>query len=59
MSASRRVVYFKLMEKVQEFDPFKLILYAGQIDTYDGSPICDCSQFCSPTLPTSSICVCR
>jgi glyoxylase-like metal-dependent hydrolase (beta-lactamase superfamily II) len=32
LSASRRVVYLKLMEKVQEFDPFKFILYADQID---------------------------
>jgi alkyl sulfatase BDS1-like metallo-beta-lactamase superfamily hydrolase len=32
LSASRRIVYLKLMEKVQEFDPFKFILYAGQID---------------------------
>ncbi|WP_124541868.1 MBL fold metallo-hydrolase [Piscinibacter terrae] len=30
--ASRRLVYLKLMEKVQEFDPFKFILYADQID---------------------------
>jgi glyoxylase-like metal-dependent hydrolase (beta-lactamase superfamily II) len=32
LNASRRVVYLKLMEKVQEFDPFKFILYADQID---------------------------
>jgi glyoxylase-like metal-dependent hydrolase (beta-lactamase superfamily II) len=32
LSASRRVVYLKLMEQVQEFSPFKFILYAGQID---------------------------
>lgn len=32
LSASRRLVYLKLMDKVQAFDPFKFILYAGQID---------------------------
>jgi glyoxylase-like metal-dependent hydrolase (beta-lactamase superfamily II) len=29
---AQRVVYLKLMEKYQEFNPFKFILYAGQID---------------------------
>jgi glyoxylase-like metal-dependent hydrolase (beta-lactamase superfamily II) len=28
----RKVTYLKLMEKYQEFNPFKFILYAGQID---------------------------
>jgi glyoxylase-like metal-dependent hydrolase (beta-lactamase superfamily II) len=32
LSASRRIVYLKLMEQFQEFSPFKFILYAGQID---------------------------
>ena len=32
LTALRRVVYLKLMEQYQEFSPFKLILYAAQID---------------------------
>jgi hypothetical protein len=32
MEAVRRLVHLKLMEKYQEFNPFKFILYAGQID---------------------------
>jgi glyoxylase-like metal-dependent hydrolase (beta-lactamase superfamily II) len=28
----RKVAYLKLMEKYQEFNPFKFIMYAGQID---------------------------
>jgi len=28
----RRLAYLKLMEKYQEFNPFKFIIYAGQID---------------------------
>jgi glyoxylase-like metal-dependent hydrolase (beta-lactamase superfamily II) len=32
LSVSRRLVYLKLMEKVQDFDPYKFIIYSGQID---------------------------
>lgn len=32
LDALQRVAYLKLMEKYQEFDPFKVIVYAGQID---------------------------
>lgn len=32
LRAAQRLVYLKLMEKYQEFNPFKFILYAGQID---------------------------
>ncbi len=32
LRAARRLVYLKLMEKYQEFNPFKFILYAGQIE---------------------------
>lgn len=32
LTVAKRVVYLKLMEKYQEFNPFKFILYAGQID---------------------------
>jgi hypothetical protein len=32
LRAQREVVYTKLMEKYQEFNPFKFIVYAGQID---------------------------
>jgi glyoxylase-like metal-dependent hydrolase (beta-lactamase superfamily II) len=32
LRSAQRVVYLKLMEKYQEFDPFKFILYAGQIE---------------------------
>jgi alkyl sulfatase BDS1-like metallo-beta-lactamase superfamily hydrolase len=30
--AVRRLTYLKLMEKYQEFDPFRFIMYGGQID---------------------------
>jgi glyoxylase-like metal-dependent hydrolase (beta-lactamase superfamily II) len=32
LSDVRRLTYLKLMEKYQEFNPFKFIIYAGQID---------------------------
>ena len=32
LAGVRRVVYLKLMEKVQQVDPFKFILYAREID---------------------------
>jgi len=32
LRTARRLVYLKLMEKYQEFNPFKFILYAGQIE---------------------------
>jgi len=32
LQAVRRLAYLKLMEKTQEFDPFKFILYAREID---------------------------
>jgi glyoxylase-like metal-dependent hydrolase (beta-lactamase superfamily II) len=32
LDALRRVAYLKLMEKYQEFSPFKVIVYAAQID---------------------------
>jgi hypothetical protein len=32
LSAARMLAYSKLMEKYQEFNPFKFILYGGQID---------------------------
>jgi glyoxylase-like metal-dependent hydrolase (beta-lactamase superfamily II) len=32
LNALQRLAYLKLMEKYQEFDPFKVIVYAGQID---------------------------
>jgi hypothetical protein len=32
LQAARKLAYLKLMEKYQEFNPFKFILYAGQID---------------------------
>ena len=32
LSASRRLAYLKLMEKYQEFNPFKFIVYGSQID---------------------------
>ncbi len=32
LNASRRLAYLKLMEKYQEFNPFKLIVYSGQIN---------------------------
>jgi hypothetical protein len=32
LNASRRLAYLKLMEKYQEFNPFKFIVYGGQID---------------------------
>jgi glyoxylase-like metal-dependent hydrolase (beta-lactamase superfamily II) len=32
LNALQRIAYLKLMEKYQEFDPFKVIVYAGQID---------------------------
>jgi hypothetical protein len=31
LDRSERLVYLKLMEKYQEFNPFKVIVYAGQI----------------------------
>jgi glyoxylase-like metal-dependent hydrolase (beta-lactamase superfamily II) len=31
LDRSERIVYLKLMEKYQEFNPFKVIVYAGQI----------------------------
>jgi hypothetical protein len=32
LRTAQRIVYLKLMEKYQEFNPFKFTLYAGQID---------------------------
>jgi hypothetical protein len=32
LHAVRKLAYLKLMDKYQEFNPFKLILYAGEID---------------------------
>ena len=32
LNALQRIAYLKLMEKYQDFDPFKVIVYAGQID---------------------------
>jgi hypothetical protein len=32
MDELQRLVHLKLMEKYQEFSPFKFILYAAQID---------------------------
>ena len=32
LTAARELAYLKLMEKYQEFNPFKFIVYAGQID---------------------------
>jgi len=32
LKAVRRLAYLKLMEKYQEFNPFKFIIYGGQID---------------------------
>jgi glyoxylase-like metal-dependent hydrolase (beta-lactamase superfamily II) len=32
LTAARRLAYLKLMEKYQEFNPFKFIVYSGQID---------------------------
>jgi glyoxylase-like metal-dependent hydrolase (beta-lactamase superfamily II) len=32
LRSAHRLVHLKLMEKYQEFDPFKFILYAGQIE---------------------------
>ena len=32
LRSTRRLVHLKLMEKYQEFNPFKFILYAAQID---------------------------
>jgi hypothetical protein len=32
LRAEQRVVYLKLMEKYQAFDPFKFFIYSGQID---------------------------
>ena len=32
LDAVRRLAYLRLMEKYQEFNPFKFILYAGEID---------------------------
>lgn len=32
LNASRRLAYLKLMEKYQEFNPFKFIVYGSQID---------------------------
>lgn len=32
LRAAQRIVYLKLMEKYQEFNPFKFTLYAGQIN---------------------------
>jgi glyoxylase-like metal-dependent hydrolase (beta-lactamase superfamily II) len=32
LNAVRRLAYLKLMEKAQEFDPFKFIVYGSQID---------------------------
>ena len=32
LNESRRLAYLKLMEKYQEFNPFKLIVYAGEIN---------------------------
>jgi hypothetical protein len=31
LAAVERLTYLKLMEKYQEFDPFKFILYSGRI----------------------------
>ena len=32
LNAARKLAYLKLMEKYQEFNPFKFIVYGGQID---------------------------
>ena len=32
--AVRKLVYLRLMEKYQEFNPFKFILYSGEIDEF-------------------------
>ena len=38
LEAVRRQAYLKLMEKYQEFNPFKFILYAAQIDPPAAQP---------------------
>jgi glyoxylase-like metal-dependent hydrolase (beta-lactamase superfamily II) len=40
LNASRRLAYLKLMEKYQEFNPFKFIVYGGQI----GQPIAQMNE---------------
>ena len=47
LRAARRVVHLKLMEKYQEFNPFKFILYAGQIDQAT-------AQMEAPAVPPAS-----
>jgi hypothetical protein len=32
LEAVRKLAYLRLMEKYQEFNPFKFIIYAGQIE---------------------------
>jgi hypothetical protein len=36
LDAVRKLAYLRLMEKYQEFNPFKFILYAGEIDQPTG-----------------------
>ena len=51
LNASRRLAYLKLMEKYQEFNPFKFIVYGGQIDQpvaqINETPTSDCGPRCS------------
>jgi hypothetical protein len=52
LTGARRTTYFKLMEKYQEFNPFKFIVYAGQID--QATPQINVHTFVSGELRSGS-----
>jgi hypothetical protein len=45
----RRLTYLKLMEKYQEFNPFKFIIYSGQIPAQ--APQLESKQQIPPSMP--------
>jgi glyoxylase-like metal-dependent hydrolase (beta-lactamase superfamily II) len=50
LSGARRLAYLKLMEKYQEFNPFKLIVYGGQID----QPVAQMNKISLPQSPAEA-----
>ena len=48
LKAVRKLAYLKLMEKYQEFNPFKFILYSGEIEEFT-------PQINAPLMATASV----
>jgi alkyl sulfatase BDS1-like metallo-beta-lactamase superfamily hydrolase len=48
LDAARKLVYLRLMEKYQEFNPFKFILYSGEIEEFT-------PQINAPLVATTSM----